>query len=183
MAFVLPNAVKRYRLRRKTLPPPAPAEDVLPPAVVAALQDEAWSEITALSDDARRKHMHWVHVRTRDPQHRQPDSFTRGEFWQHMARVYKDVYPKEESKTGSILMFGVVAKERHMASTKQEERDEHHHTACYCSEKHYWQPVAKRSLELGVKLHAACHDGYTIMYCYLRNHTAKKPVSELDLDL
>jgi len=40
--------------------------------------------------------------------------------------------------------------------------------------------VARRSLELGVKLHAACHDGYTVMFSYVRRATAKKPLSELD---
>ena len=34
-------------------------------------EDESWSELVALGDDARRKHVHWVHIRTNDPQHRQ----------------------------------------------------------------------------------------------------------------
>ena len=37
-------------------------------------------------------------------------------------KVYKAVYPRPHNKTGSILMFGCVAKERHTASAKEEER-------------------------------------------------------------
>ena len=94
-------------------PPPPGAAYVPPAAALAALADEAWSELTALSDDARRKHVHWVHVRTHDASHRQPESFTRERFWRHLERVYRDVYPSAANKTGSILMFGAVAKERH----------------------------------------------------------------------
>ena len=91
--------------------------------------------------------------------------------------------PTAHRRTGSILLFGVVAKERHAASTKQAERDEHHHCPCYTAEKHYWRPVAQRSLQLGVKLHAATHDGYTPMFIYVRNPSPKKPTTELDLNL
>jgi hypothetical protein len=169
------GVVRRLRWKQ-----PAPAEHAIPAPVLAALRDEAWSELAALNDDARRKHIHWVHVRTHDPTHRQPDSFTREEFWRHMERVYKDVYPNAANRTGSILLFGLVAKERHQASAKQAERDEHHHCPCYTSLQHYWRPVARRSLALGVKLHAACHDGYTVMYGYVKTHTNKKALSELD---
>ena len=60
MAFVLPNS--RKRLRSKQV---APAAYVAPPPMLAALADEALSEMTSLSDDARRKHVPWVHVRTK----------------------------------------------------------------------------------------------------------------------
>ena len=113
MAFVLPNAKKR--LCRKQVPP---AAYVAPAPVLAALADEAWSELTALSEDARRKHVHWVHVRTDNPAHKQPDSFTREDFWRHLERVYRDVYPSASTRTGSILLFGVVAKEKHAHSEK-----------------------------------------------------------------
>ena len=43
----------------------APAAYMAPPPGLAALADEAWSEMTSLSDDARRKHVPWVHVRTK----------------------------------------------------------------------------------------------------------------------
>ena len=65
------------RLRSKQR---APACYLLPPAALRALADEAWSEVTALAEDARRKHVHWTHIRTTDPTHRQPESFTREEF-------------------------------------------------------------------------------------------------------
>ena len=74
--------------------------------------------------------MHWVHVRTDNPLHRQPSSFTRASFWDHLCQVYKAVYPRPQSKTGSILMFGCVAKEAHAASPKEEERAEHNHSPC-----------------------------------------------------
>ena len=167
----------RTRLRSKQ---PAPAQFMLPPPALAALADEAWSELTALSDDSRRKHMHWVHVRTHSAAHRQPDSFTREQFWEHLCNVYKAVYPRPQNKTGSILMFGCVAKERHTAPPNEEEREEHNHAPCYTSEQHYWKPVAARSLQMGVKLHAARHDGYTMMYVYVKCPSPKKPVPELD---
>ena len=110
----------RTRLRSKQ---PAPAQFMLPPPALAALADEAWSELTALSDDSRRKHMHWDHVRTHSAAHRQPDSFTREQFWEHLCNVHKAVYPRPQNKTGSILMFGCVAQERHTASPNEEERE------------------------------------------------------------
>jgi hypothetical protein len=33
---------------------------------------------------------------------------------------------------------------------------------------------------MGVKLHAACHDGYTMMWTYIKCTSPKKPLSELD---
>ena len=173
-------APKKRRVSGKQ---PPPAQYVLPSPAMAALVDEAWSEIVALSDDSRRKHIHWVHVRTADPALRRPESFTREQFWQHLRRVYKDVYPRPQNATGSILLFGCVAKERHAASTQAGEREEHHHSPCYTSEQHRWLPVAKRSLDLGVKLHAACHDGYSIMYVYVKCPSPKKQLAELDQDL
>ena len=86
MVFVFAN-VKKHRLKNKQ---PTPAHYALSPGQFAALADEAWSELTSLNDDKRRKHMHYVHVRTNNPDHRQPSSFTREEFWRHMERVYKD---------------------------------------------------------------------------------------------
>ena len=92
----------------------------------------------------------------------------REQFWKHMEQVE----PLNKSK--SILLFGAVAKEHHAQSEKAVLRDEHHHTPTCTSKQHYWNPVAKRSLEAyGVKLHAACHDGYTAMYFYIRHTSAK----------
>ena len=83
---------------------------------------------------------------------------------------------------GSILMFGKVCKDKHADSPKAEERDEHHHFPCYTSLQHYWKPVAKKSLEAyGVKLHAACHEGYTSMYVYVSHTSKKKKAHDIDL--
>ena len=126
-----------------------------------ALCDEGWSELTALSNNARRKHMHWTHVRTRDATQKQPHEFTRAEFYEHLCRVYRDVYPELANASGSIVLFGMVAKEMgHAGSSDEALHHEHNHAPVYTSMQHYWRPVAKRSLEhYGVKLHAACHEG------------------------
>ena len=47
MAFAMQNA-KRRRLSGKQR---EPAQYVLPPHALAALTDEAWSEVTSLSED------------------------------------------------------------------------------------------------------------------------------------
>ena len=57
-------AYVRRRLPKKQL---APAQYVANQAVLQALADEGWREVTALSEDARRKHVHWVHVKTDNP--------------------------------------------------------------------------------------------------------------------
>ena len=176
----MPAVLSRQRLQGKQR---APAHYVLPRPAYQALVDEAWSELTSLSEDKRRKHVHWVHVRTADPQQKQPEAFTREGFWSHLSKVYKDVYPEPANPSGSILLFGMVAKERHAAAGGAGEGDEHHHCPCYTSLQHYWAPVARRSLELGVKLHAACHDGYTAMYVYIVCPSPKKPLHDLDSDV
>eukprot|EP00973_Karenia_brevis_P019842 2721633-Karenia_brevis.AAC.1 len=66
--------VPKTRLRGKQR---APAQFMLPAASYQALVAESWSELTALSEDARRRHVHWVHVRTHNPEHKQPDQFAR----------------------------------------------------------------------------------------------------------
>ena len=168
----------RRRLRGKQR---APAAYVLGSAAYQAIVDESWHELTALSHDARRKHMHWVHVKTGNPQHRQPAEFSREEFWAHMCKVYAEAYPEEANPTKSILMFGIVARERHHNSQREQERELHTHFIAYCSIKHYWKVVADISLrKYNVKLHAACHEGYTTMFAYLRCPTPKKPLPELD---
>ena len=152
-------------------------------AGVAAIADEGWSELVALSPDARRKHIHWTHVRTHDPQHVQPQDLTRAEFWAHLERVYKDVYPEPANKTGSILLFGGVAKEFHAAAGDLALREEHHHAPTYSTKQHLWKRVAQVSLEkYAIPMHAACHDGYTAMYEYVRKPSAKKPLPEIDAE-
>ena len=69
------------RLRQKT--PSARAGFASTPGL-QALHDEALWELTALSEDARRKHVHWVHVRTHDSTQVQPDAFSREAIYIHL---------------------------------------------------------------------------------------------------
>ena len=173
-----------YVRRRLIGKQPAPAHLACNPAVLQAITDEGWHELTALDEDARRKHVHWVHVRTESADHIQPASMSKEEFWNHMCKVYKEVYPETANKTQSILFFGMVAEEFHSNSDRPEERDPHKHFAAYTTKQHYWRAVAQRSLQqYRIKLHAACHDGYASMYAYLRCSTPKKPLGELDQTL
>ena len=149
----------------------------------AAIADEAWSELVALSPDSKRKHIHWTHVRTHDANHVQPRDMSRQAFWAHLERVYKDVYPEPANKTGSILLFGGVAKELHADSRDEALREEHHHAPTYSSKQHMWKRIAQVSLDkYRVPMHAACHDGYTSMYEYVRKASPKKPLSEIDAE-
>ena len=168
-------AARRVRLVRKQPDPLASHNQ--------AIADEGWSELVALSADTKRKHIHWTHVKTDDPSHVQPHQLSRRELWEHLERVYKEVYPEPANRTGSILLFGMVVKELHAESTRDELRHEHHHAPTYCTKQHRWNRIAQVSLEkYHIKLHAACHDGYTSMYQYARKPSTKKPLSELDAE-
>ena len=83
LAFVA--RAQRKRLRTKVRPPPAYVDFAQHEASVAApqinidnsaLATEAWSEVTVLSPDAQRQHVHYTHVRTTKATYRQPSSFT-----------------------------------------------------------------------------------------------------------
>ena len=91
-----------------------------------AVAAEAWSELVGLDSDARRQHLHWTHVRTGSPSDRQPDSFTREGFWIHLCQVYREVFPEAANASGSILLFGAVAKELHAHAADEAVRREHH---------------------------------------------------------
>ena len=150
---------------------------------------EAWAaqadgdEPGVLPASVKRKHVHWTHVRTFKPQHVQPSSMTREEFWLHLARCYEEVYPDPSSATGSILQFGLVVKEQHHNAIREADRDEHKHAATFCSDQHYWNKVAKHSLQkYGVPLNAVAHNGYIVMYAYLRQPSTKKPLQEIDAE-
>ena len=156
---------------------------VADPVGHAAIADEAWSELVAVSPDSKRKHIHWTYARTHEPSHVQPCDMTRQEFWAHLMRVYKDVYPEPANKTGSILLFGGVAKELHASASEDALREEHHHAPTYSSKHHMWKRIAQVSLEkYRVAMHAACHDGYSSMHEYVRKASPKKPLSELDAE-
>ena len=148
-------------------------------AAVAA-EDE---EPSMLAATVKRKHVHWTHVRTWCADHKQPSEFSREEFWLHMERCYREVYPDKRSSTGSILAFGVVVKEHHKDSSNPAQRDEHHHCPTFNTAQHYWNKVAKHSLaKYGVVLNAVAHDSYASMYAYVRVATKKKPFLELDAE-
>jgi len=157
------------------------AQPVVVPAgpSAAALAAECEVGLGLFGDDVRRKHMHFTHVRTHNPDHRQPSSFTRAQFWEHIVACYKEAYPTQDGQ--SILAFGMVVKEKHQAS-EDGYREEHHHCAAFCTTPHFWAKVARLSLTKGVSLNAVAHDGYVTMYEYLRQPSAKKPLSELDAE-
>lgn len=112
------------------LEPVLPVAPVVAPAVLAALAAE--EELPALVRTVKRKHVHYTHVRTHDPTHHQPESFSRAGFWEHLEKVYLEAYPVKDQDGISILSFGCVVKERHQGG------DEHHHAAVFCATQHYW---------------------------------------------
>ena len=177
-------SVARQRLAKKQ---PRPLAFAAPSAGAplcsvgsAAMVDEAWAEVRALDENAQRKHVHYTHVRTDNVEDVQPAAFTRQAFWQHLEKVYRDVYPEAANPSGSILLFGAVAKEFHKP-TDDGTCDEHHHAPTYCSTRHYWKKIAKQSYDVyKVKLNAVSHDGYYSMYSYITQPSSKKPLSELD---
>ena len=78
-------------------------------------------------------------------------------------------------------MFGLVANEAHKQSAVEEERAGHKHAATASAVPHFWNKVAKLSLQkYRVPLNAVAHDTYLTMYAYLRNPSKKKPLQELD---
>ena len=184
----------RHRLRGKQVAPyPCPATS--PPIhfsdIARSVQSGAAQAIEAencaadgllvLPWDARRRHIHWTHCRTHNPQDVQPHQLSREEFWNHLAQCYKEIYPKAESDTGSPLEFGVVCKERHKDAPRMEDQSEHNHAATFSSVQLYWRRISKLSHEkYHIKLNAAAHDAYVTMYRYLRVPTVKKPLHELD---
>ena len=170
----------RRRIGRKQKAPPAfliSDDQALRKIFQAALEAED-EEPALLATTVKRKHVHWTHVRTHKAEHKQPSEFTREQFWAHLARCYKEVYPDVSSPTGSILAFGLIVKEFHKAFG-----DEHKHGATFCLAQHYWNKVAKHSLDkYGVPLNAVAHDSYLTMYAYLRHPSKCKTLSELDPD-
>ena len=176
-----PSASSRRRLRSKQ--PPADRSSLFRAAVLAQANalECADDVLQPLGPKVRRNHMHYTHVRTRDPSHRQPESFTRKEFYDHMDTCYRLAYPDTNSLTGSILMFGGVAKERHAKAFGIHLRDEHHHCITFCSVQHYWEKVVRISRDMfKVYLNAVAHTGYTEMWQYLKAPSTKKPMHELD---
>ena len=175
----------RKRLRSKTSPAaPLGGQSVEAP-VAAALADEtaADGDLIPLATSAKRTHVHWTHVRTRNPAHVQPAAMTRQMLWEHLAKVYAETYPDMSSPTGSILQFGMVVTERHKDALQEGHRHLHKHAATFCTKQHYWNKVAQLSLsKYNIPLNAVVHDSYDTMYAYLRRPTARKPLTELDAE-
>lgn len=177
----------RRRLRGKQAKPlwkksaQEQAMDEILANVMAAQDDDV--EVGFVPATVKRKHVHWTHVHTSDPNHIQPGTMTRSEFWQHLAKCYEEVYPDATSPTGSILQFGLVANEQHHNAVRLADRNGHKHAATFCSDQHYWNKVAKHSLQkYGVPLNAVAHHGYITMYAYLRQPSKKKPLQEIDAE-
>ena len=174
----MPPAPLRKRLRGKQAAPlhMCTEHDRVVLALLAEAMDAEEDEEAELAPGVLRQHVHFTHVTTQNPEHKQPNEFTRQSFFEHLLRVFKDVYPDEDSPTGSILAFGCVAKEW--------AGEEHNHGPTFCRKQYYWNKVAKRSLQAyGVPLNAKAHRGYFTMYAYLRCPTARKPLSALDAQL
>ena len=169
------QATKRRRVTGKSMTP----------AAYAAIRAEKFNEaeLPVLPLGARRQHVHYTQNWTHNKRDVQPDQMTRRQFWEHLLRVYREVYPDADSDTGSILQFGLVVKERHRDAPRMEESSEHHHAATFSSTAHYWRRIRQVSAEkYRVHLNAVAHDGHTSMYRYLRCPTQKKPLAELDPD-
>jgi hypothetical protein len=152
-----------------------PTERELDRFLAEALAAEA-DEPGALATTVRRQHVHFTHVHTGNPEHKQPGDFTRPQIFAHIEKVFREVYPDPKSPTGSILAFGSVAKEK--------KGQEHHHIPTFSTSQYYWNKVAHWSLKkFKVPLNAVAHQGYLTMYAYIRTPTAKKPLADLDAEL
>ena len=161
--------------------PAAPGAEA--PAVAAEVAAAAllWeSQLPVLADGARRRHMHYTHVRTFNPHDTQPNELTREQFWNHLTKCYLEAYPLPSSPTGTILQFGIVVKELHHQDPSEIMRDEHHHAATMSSTQHYWRRVKAISAKYHVQLNAVAHDHYSTMYEYVTVASQKKPGAEID---
>ena len=183
---VLPTAeelarAKRRRIRGKQASHAASPDDFAEKFVALATAEEmAHPDAKFAGAGLRRTHVHWTHGRSANPDHVQPDAMTRKEFWLHLCKCYREVYPDESTPTGSILCFGLVAEEQYSV-TPAGTCPTHKHAPTFSSDKQYWNKIAKHSLtRYSVKLNAVAHDSYSDMYAYVRTPTAKKPLHLLD---
>ncbi len=179
---MLPLAAARRRYLSKQ-PPRAPDEAAIARGIAAAVRAEfgAAEGLAPLPGDARRRHMHYVLHRTNNPADVQPETLTREQVWAHIVRCYAEVYPREQSHSGSILMFGMVATEKHNNAEEERDRSPHHHVAVFCDSPHRWKQIRKLSADVyHIQLDAVAHKTYSTMYNYLRVPSHRKPVHELD---
>ena len=74
-----------------------------------------------------------------------------------------------------------MCKERHQDAARWEDRSEHHHAATFASTTFRWKKIAQYSVDkYQIHFNAVAHDAYVTMFNYLRAHSAKKPLHELD---
>ncbi len=148
-----------------------------------ALRDEMlFATLGFLQPGARTKHVHYTHGRSAGHGRVQADNMTREKFWLHLEKVYAEAYPDPGSPTTSILAFGVVVQEMYEKKVPGFSSS-HKHAPCFTTVPHYWGKVATISREkYGVYLNAVSHKCYTTMFRYVREPSAKKPLSALDAE-
>jgi len=90
---------------------------------------------------------------------------TRKEFWEHLLKVYREVYPDPDSPTGTILVFGLVAEEPYERSDAPSlPCKTHKHAPTLSNAQHYWNKIASHWwTKYSVKLNAVAHDCYADM--------------------
>ena len=82
---------KRRRLRSKQ-PGGGKGEAARRFALLATAEELAHPAVKFAGVGVRRKHVHWTHGRSADATHVQPEEMTREEFWNHLEKVYREVY-------------------------------------------------------------------------------------------
>ncbi len=171
-------SAKRRRIRGKT-----PDDAFIEAFGAAAIADElAHAGSSFLSAGVKRKMVHWTHGRTSHPDHVQPDALTREQLALHLEKCYTETYPKRRSPRGSIFEFCLVAEEAY-AHTPPGVCPIHRHVPTCTGEQHYWNKVAQHSLaNYKIKLNAVAHSSYAVMYAYVREPSAKKPLHTLDAE-
>ena len=143
------NAAVKFRLRKKMRLPALPATSVEPgvkfrlrtktclphvAAARAALAAEQGDDdvLVTMSMSVKRKHVHYTFVHTANPAYKQPHESTRNPHYEHLEQCYAEAYPCNGSRSG-ILMFGLVAQERHAQGPQLGFRDTHVHCCVHTS--------------------------------------------------
>ena len=134
-------STKRFRVRGKSSADEAFAAKY---AELATAEELAHPGVKFAPATVRRKHVHWTHGRSNIPAHVQPSAMTRAEFWTHLVKVYKDVYPDPASPTCSIPAFGLNAEEAY-ATTSAGLCATRKHGPTYSTEQHYWNKGCETS--------------------------------------
>ena len=100
-----------HRWRAKTVLAAGPVSEAA--FLEAALGEELLScDAGLVAESARTKHVHYTHGRSSDSAQTRPDTMSRKELWEHLARVYAEAYPCANSPTKSTLVLALVAQKR-----------------------------------------------------------------------